>query len=186
MPSKRAGPAVSRSISTGNSSRPSCTSPISDPKAVSKTLIPLAASANVHAFSLSACGAWSVPITSIVPSATAATSASTSSPDRSGGFTFVSVSYAASPTASGTSPCNPYTHSSVIVRWCGVASALTATPRSFPRRTYSTAARVLTCGTCSLPPTSPASSTSRPTITDSPSAGRPASPSRVATTPSFM
>ena len=55
--------------------------------AVSSPSIPGRAYAHSHSLSSTACGAWSVATTSIVPSASAARSAATSSAVRSGGLT---------------------------------------------------------------------------------------------------
>ena len=53
--------------------------------------MPNGAFAKSRAFSASACGAWSVASTSMVPSATAARRAWTSAAVRSGGFIFALV-----------------------------------------------------------------------------------------------
>src|SRR5262249_48745287 len=84
-------------------------------------MIPGGASVNSWSFSCTACGAWSVAIASIVPSTSPARQASTSDVPRSGGATLVWVS-------------KPSVASSVSVRWCGVTSAVTVTPRSRARR----------------------------------------------------
>ena len=55
--------------------------------AVSSPSMPNAASTNACSLSCRACGAWSVATASMVPSASAARSASTSSAGRSGGLT---------------------------------------------------------------------------------------------------
>ena len=49
--------------------------------------MPFAAACHSHSFASTGCGAWSVATMSIVPSASPARSASTSSSRRSGGFT---------------------------------------------------------------------------------------------------
>ncbi len=55
--------------------------------AVSRPVIPIDAAAHSQSLSSTVWGAWSVATASIVPSASAARSASTSSELRSGGFT---------------------------------------------------------------------------------------------------
>ena len=112
---------------------------------------------------------------SMVPSRSPSTTASRSGSARSGGFILVEVSYSVSRTAW-----------SVSSRWCGVASAVTRTPRALPRRTASTAPAVEMCAMWTLPPVSSASSTSRSTITVSAAPGQPRSPSSVDTGPSFI
>ena len=53
--------------------------------AVSKPVIPNGAASKAMSFSVSVCGAWSVAMTSIVPSETPSIRASTSCLERSGG-----------------------------------------------------------------------------------------------------
>ena len=77
-------------------------------------------------------------------------------------------------------------HSSVSVKWCGVASAVTRTPRSFARRRASTLLTVETCITCSRPPVASARAMSRLVITSSAAAGMPGSPSTSETSPSCI
>src|SRR6266550_1122728 len=77
-------PSVSRPVAT----RP----PIITPSAVSSPINPGGAASNSASFSWAACGAWSVAMLSIVPSARAARSASTSFAERSGGLTLKLVS----------------------------------------------------------------------------------------------
>ena len=55
--------------------------------AVSSPVMPMAACAHSHSLCSLGCGAWSVPTTSIVPSARAARRAWTSASVRSGGLT---------------------------------------------------------------------------------------------------
>ena len=59
--------------------------------AVSSPIMPFAASVKVQILSVSACGAWSVPMASIVPSARPSISAKRSSSLRSGGAILVLV-----------------------------------------------------------------------------------------------
>ena len=67
-------------------------------------------------------------------------------------------------------------HSSVRVKWCGVASAVTRTPRCFARRRASTLLSVETCMMCSRPPVASARAMSRLVITSSAAAGMPGRP----------
>ena len=69
---------------------------------------------------------------SIVPSRSPSMSAWRSSSARSGGFILRRVS-------------SVRTSSSVIVRWCGLASQVTATPRAFASRMTSTDSRAERC-----------------------------------------
>ena len=71
---------------------PFSTRPSMSGRQSSRPIIPGAASASSQSFSSGECGAWSVAMQSIVPSASAARSASTSSVSRSGGFTLHAVS----------------------------------------------------------------------------------------------
>src|SRR5207245_4373665 len=105
--------------------------------AVSRPTTPNAASSYSTFLSSTVCGAWSVAMASIVPSRSASTTARRSASQRSGGFIFVDASYPES-----------FTAWSVRRRWCGVASAVTRTPRAFPRRTASAPAAVLRWATC--------------------------------------
>ncbi len=77
--------------------------------------MPIGACSNGTSFSWWACGAWSVATQSISPEVSASTSAWRSFSLRSGGFILKRLS-------------SVRTTSSVRVRWCGVASALTAMP----------------------------------------------------------
>ena len=56
-------------------------------------------------------------------------------------------------------------HSSVSVKWCGAASAVTGSPRALAARTMSTAPAVDTWRKCTRAPVSSARITSRATIT---------------------
>ena len=67
-PRIRAGAAVSLAMRVHQDSLPVCTSPIRLPSAVSRPLMPKGASANGRRLSASVCGAWSVAMTSMVPS----------------------------------------------------------------------------------------------------------------------
>ena len=73
---------------------------------------------------------------SSVPSASASISAERSAAERSGGFILV---------ADGSSE---RTASSVMQRWCGETSAVTATPSAFARRISSTDSAAETWQTC--------------------------------------
>ena len=67
--------------------RPVCTNAVLQTEnAVSSPVMPEGALANSRAFSSAVCGAWSVAIMSIVPSASASISACRSASVRSGGF----------------------------------------------------------------------------------------------------
>ncbi len=129
-------------------------------------------------------GAWSVAMASMIPSLSAPTMDCRSLSARRGGFIFAWVSYdsTAGPSAAGM----PATASSVRVKWCGVASAVTRTPRAFACRMARTLPAALTCATCKCAPVISARSRSRSTIATSAAAGMPGSPRRVATAPSFM
>ena len=72
------------------------------------------------------------------------------------------------------------------VRWCGVTSAVTRTPRAFAARMSSTEPAVLTCAMCTCAPVASASAMSRATIVSSAAAGTPRRPRRVETQPSCM
>ncbi len=67
-----------------------------------------------------------------------------------------------------------------------MTSAVTRIPRFLPRRTESSDAAAERWATCTRPPVSSASRTSRSTIIASPADGAPRRPSSVATGPSFM
>ena len=82
-----AGLAVMRAINVGQSHRPVLTRALTySPSAHSSEMMPNGARENSNSFSSAAWGAWSVARQSIVPSATPARRASTSSAVRSGGF----------------------------------------------------------------------------------------------------
>ena len=76
--------------------------------------------------------------------------------------------------------------SSVRVKWCGQASAVTRTPRRFPSRTSSTERAVEMCWMCSRPPVISARRMSRATMMSSAAAGIPGRPSRIDSSPSFI
>ena len=85
------------------------------PSAVSSPSIPGGAWSNGASFASWVCGAWSVAMQSIVPSARPARTAATSASVRSGGFTLNTGSYDA--------------HSAwVSVKWWVVASQVTGRP----------------------------------------------------------
>ena len=87
-PNSAAGRTLIRSISSGSVILPLLTSMLLlMQKAVSNPLMPLAAMWNSQRFSSSWCGAWSVAITSIVPSQRPSMQACLSASSRSGGFT---------------------------------------------------------------------------------------------------
>ena len=163
-----------RSASSRQDSSPGSTMvAIATLKAVSSPSMPIAAAAHSQSLSSCGCGAWSVAIASIVPSASAARSAATSSAVRSGGLTLKIGSY-------------DVTRSSVSRRWCGVTSAVTGTPRAFAQRMTSTEPAVETWQTCRREPTCWASRTSRAMIASSATAGQPTRPSRPDSSPSFI
>ena len=118
-------------------------------------------------------GAWSVAMISIVPSLSPPMTASTSLQVRSGGFILKLES-------------NDRSSSSVSVKWCGQASAVTRTPRRWPSRTSSTERAVEMCWMCSRPPVISARRMSRATMMSSAAAGMPARPSRIDSNPSFI
>ncbi len=126
-------------------------------------------------------------IASIVPSATAASSASASSREVSGGFTRHAPSYAsasaASPLACQANERTPPTHSSVSARWCGVTSQVTEMPLALASRTASTDRGEERWVRCSAAPVSAASARSRRTTATSASAGHGRRPSLVAVGP---
>src|SRR6202790_2246372 len=70
------------------------------------------------------------------------------------------------------------------VKWCGVTSQVTFSPRDLAQRTCSSDALAERCATCNRAPVSSASCTSRATHTDSAAAGIPGKPRRVDVTPS--
>ena len=83
-----AGRADIRSATSGQPNRPvstiaSCTTR----SAVSRPVMPCAATAHSVSLSSTGCGAWSVATQSMVPSASASRSAATSAAVRSGGLT---------------------------------------------------------------------------------------------------
>ena len=81
-PSIALGPTVSRLITR---LKLIAAMPMVNGRAVSSPMMPFAASVKVQTLSVSACGAWSVPIASMVPSAKPSIKATRSSSDRSGG-----------------------------------------------------------------------------------------------------
>ncbi len=142
--------------------------------AVSSPMIPKGADSKSSAFSSGACGAWSVASTVIVPSTTPATTASTSSALRNGGFIFASV-------------LNPSHASSVSSRWWGEASAVMSSPwTSRAARTISTDPAADRCCTWYRQPAAAASRTSRSIMISSAIAGHPVSPSRADVGPLFI
>src|SRR6266849_11131246 len=170
----RAGAGESRWTSVGRSIRPPRTSRSSRRgTAVSSPTTPLAQAPNSSSFSERACGAWSVAMQSTVPSRRPSSTASISRLVRSGGAIFMLGSYSR-------------TASSVSRRWCGVASAVTRTPRALASRTRRTAPTVETWAMCTCAPVSSASRMSRATMTSSAAEGWPARPSSVETSPSCM
>src|SRR5712692_1491231 len=127
----------------------------------------------------------------MMPSESAPTMACRSLSLRRGGDIFACVSEGSTGGASscrkaGTEAGTPATASSVSVKWCGVASAVTRTPRAFASRMARTVPAALTWATCRWAPVISARSRSRCTMATSAAAGIPGSPSRVATAPSFM
>ncbi len=100
--------------------------------------MPKGARSNSSIFSSEWCGAWSVAITSTLPSAMPASIASRSAASRSGGFILRLVSYFG----------GPWSASSVSVKWCGATSHVTCTPRSLPARTARSDWRALMCAMC--------------------------------------
>ncbi len=141
--------------------------------AVSRPIMPIAATAQAQSLSASGCGAWSVATASMVPSASASRSASTSVSVRSGGLTL-------------KTGLPERTISSVSSRWCGVTSAVTGQPCDFAQRTIRTEPAVERWQTCSRAPMCEASSTSRAMIASSATAGQPPRPSSAETAPSFI
>src|SRR4051794_21765152 len=116
-PAMAAGlPDMTRATPAQSSSPPSTMTVATTGSAVSRPSMPKAASTKACSLSCRACGAWSVATASMVPSASAARSASTSSAGRSGGVTF----YVGA---------EPPTRAVVSRRGGGGASAGTATPR---------------------------------------------------------
>ena len=75
--------------------------------------------------------------------------------------------------------------SSVRVRWCGVASAVTASPSALAAASSDTEPRVETWAMWTRAPVWRARTTSRATIASSAAAGIGLRPSRVATAPSW-
>src|SRR5215831_13581453 len=89
-----AGLRESSSMRRGSDTMPLCTSRSKhNDTAVSRPVMPNGALSNSTCFSSAACGAWSVAMTSMLPSARPSSMASRSAPSRSGGFIFVLVSY---------------------------------------------------------------------------------------------
>ena len=132
--------------------------------------MPNGARSSSRIFFSGACGAWSVAMISIVPSLRPPITASTSLQVRSGGFILKLES-------------NVRSRSSVSVKWCGQASAVTLTPRRLPSRTSSTERAVEMCWMCSRPPVISARRMSRATMMSSAAAGMPPSPSRIDSKP---
>jgi hypothetical protein len=91
-PRTRAGPEVSRSMAVSSGRSPRWTRAITSPKAVSRPLMPNAASAHAQVLSTVVWGAWSVATASMTPSRSPATSAWASARVRSGGLTLARVS----------------------------------------------------------------------------------------------
>ncbi len=104
-------------------------------KAVSSPVTPIAALSNGTSFSSFACGAWSVAMQSIVPSRRPSISAWRSASVRSGGFILNRIA------------SRLRTSSSVMQRWCGVASQLIFTPAARAARTASTDSAAERCWT---------------------------------------
>ena len=120
-----------------------------------------------------ACGAWSVAMQSMVPSTSPSMIASTSAAVRSGGLILKLES-------------KPRRLSSVSVKWCGQASAVTRMPRRFASRIRATPPPVETCMAWSRPPVTSARAMSRPISTSSAAAGIPPRPSTSETSPSCI
>ena len=156
----------SASASTSDSTPGSTSSVSASASEVSSPSIPAGASSNGRSFCSTGCGAWSVAMASMVPSARPRLIAATSASVRSGGCTLNTGSKLAQ-------------HSSVRVKWCGAASAVIASPRAFAARTSSTAPAVDTCRKCTRAPVSSARIRSRATMTSSAAAGRPGMPRRL-------
>src|SRR3989454_2102503 len=121
-PKARAGSVVSLATAASSERNPSSTKASVSGSAVSSPTIPFGAAANCCCLSCTACGAWSVAITSIVPSRNPSLIACTSCQVRSGGVLLAWV-------------VEPRTASSANEKWCGQTSALTPVPRDLPPRT---------------------------------------------------
>ena len=136
-PSARAGPADIRSSSVASGTSPVRTRYVlSAANAVSSPVTPNGASSNGTSFSCRACGAWSVATQSIVPSSRPSTSA------RAvvlGAQRRVHLHVRRRACARARRCAQ---------RWCGLASALTATPLARARRTASTDSRAERCCRC--------------------------------------
>src|SRR2546421_12330459 len=87
-PKARAGSVVSLATAASSERNPSSTKASVSGSAVSSPTIPFGAAANCCCLSCTACGAWSVAITSIVPSRNPSLIACTSCQVRSGGVHF--------------------------------------------------------------------------------------------------
>ena len=189
IPSTRAGPVVSAAMTVSSAAQPASTPPSRSGSAVSRPEMPNAARSYSTSFFTDACGAWSVAIASIVPSASASQSARTSPSVRSGGFTFVDASNGVARgdgRPSHATVRSPATQASVSARWCGVTSHVTARPSAFARRTSSTERAVDTCCRCRRAPLSFASARSRAIAASSEAAGIPGRPRSAETRPSCM
>ena len=134
--------------------------------------MPLGARDRGRAFSSAEWGAWSVAITSMVPSLRPEIMACTSFLVRRGGLTRASAPWAS-------------TSSSVSVKYWGQVSQVMRTPFFFIFRIISTLRAVDTWQIWTLAPVSSASMASRITIISSAMAGRPSSQSWRETLPSF-
>ena len=110
---------------------------------------------------------------SMTPLRRPSTSAWRSSSLRSGGFILRRGS-------------RPRTSSSVIVRWCGLASHVTATPRALAAAMTATDSRAERCWMWIRACSYSASAQSRAIIVDSLTLGIPATPSSALTTPSCI
>ena len=131
--------------------------------AVSSPSMPGGAWSSGLSFASGGWGAWSVAMASIVPSASPALIAAMSAAVRNGGLTLYTASY-------------PESSSSVSVKWCGVASAVTGRPSRLAARTSSTLPAVDRCNRWMRAPVSRANSMSRCTINSSAIAGQPGRP----------
>src|SRR5664279_1200040 len=169
MPTRRAGAYDMRSATSAQVSRPVRTnSSATTASAVSRPSIPMDASHQSACFVSGACGAWSVPITSIVPSASASRIASTSAMERRGGLTL----YAGLPV---------WAREWSSMRWCGVTSAVIGRPCDFAHRTIITVAAVEMWQAWTRHPSSAPMTASRATMTVSAMLGQPGSPRASAT-----
>ena len=153
-----AGPTVSARTTVRRSSTPASTAARSWPSAVSRPLIPVAASPYSTSLATSVCGAWSVAMASIVPSdspaARAAASAGGTERRVDARGRVVRPGLGSGRRSRGPSiACqaqrrSPATQPSWSTRWCGVTSQVTARPRALAARTRSTAAAVERCVRC--------------------------------------